>query len=67
MSTRETSTADADIARLELELSRHVEPISGRVRILRQPAREFAGMLELMALLDEARASPQDEPSDGEA
>jgi len=54
------------VTRLELDLRRAVEPISGHVRIAGREEQEFAGMLELMALLDDARAAtPPDEEEPG--
>ncbi len=47
---------EGEVTRLQLELERDVEPIRGRLWIADQPAREFAGMLELMTLLDAVRA-----------
>jgi hypothetical protein len=51
-----------EVARVELELERGVEPISGRVRIEGVPDRTFAGMLELMGLLDDVRGTSRGEP-----
>jgi hypothetical protein len=51
---------DDDVTRLELELLRGVEPISGQIRIDDGPEREFIGVLELITLLDEARAPASD-------
>jgi hypothetical protein len=51
------NSVGGEVTRIALELERDVEPIRGRVLIADQPAREFAGMLELMTLLDAVRAS----------
>jgi hypothetical protein len=57
---------DPEIAHLELDLERGVEPITGQLRTDHTPARPFAGMLELIALLDRERASQADEWSLGQ-
>jgi len=56
---------DREVAHLQLELEREVEPITGRVRVDGADERRFAGMLELMRLLDEARTvqPTREEPS----
>ena len=51
------NSVGGEVTRVALELERDVEPIRGRLCIADQPAREFAGMLELMTLLDAVRAS----------
>jgi hypothetical protein len=57
---------DPEIAHLELDIERGVEPISGQLRTNHAPARPFAGMLELFALLDRERASQDDRWSLGQ-
>lgn len=59
--------SDPQTLRIELELARGVEPISGQVRGDEEPARAFAGVLELIALLDSARAAsgPDDRVTPG--
>jgi hypothetical protein len=51
---------DHETAHVELDLAQGVEPISGRLRAGGVPARSFSGVLELIALLDDARMSPGD-------
>jgi hypothetical protein len=55
---------EPDIAHIELDVERGVDPISGQLRAADGRDRTFAGMLELIALLDRARATRGDE--DGE-
>ena len=43
------------VVRLELELDRGLEPISGRVRTADNPTQSFSGVLDLINLLDHAR------------
>jgi hypothetical protein len=52
---------EPEIVHLELDVERGVEPISGQLRTDHAPARSFAGMLELIALLDRERARRRDE------
>jgi hypothetical protein len=54
---------DLDTTRVELELIRDCEPISGRVQVVGEAARQFAGVLELIAVLDRARAGESGERS----
>jgi hypothetical protein len=48
---------DPEIAHLELDIERGVEPIRGELRADQAPARPFVGLLELIAMLDQARAN----------
>jgi hypothetical protein len=52
---------DSEIAHFELDVALGVEPISGQLRTADAPPRRFAGVLELMTLLDQARAGGQDD------
>ena len=53
-----------EVVRVEIELASDLEPISGQVRMPDARARSFTGVLELINLLDEARAQPGAEDSD---
>ena len=54
--------------RITIELDPGVQPISGWLQQAPKPRQEFQGMVELIALLDEAReriAHESDPPSSG--
>jgi hypothetical protein len=48
--------------RLTIELDTHSQPIAGWLQPDGEPRREFAGMLELISLLEELRERPPEEP-----
>jgi hypothetical protein len=58
--------SDPEIAHLELDIARGIEPISGHLRAPDAPALPFAGVLELIMLLDAARAASSDGDEGGD-
>jgi hypothetical protein len=54
--------ANDEITRVELDITRGSQPISGHLRTGQAAPRSFSGLLELMRLLDDARAELGDSP-----
>ena len=48
--------------RLMIEIDTHSRPIAGWLQPDGEPRREFAGMLELISLLEELRERPPEQP-----